>query len=173
MIAKGRLPKHDRVFAAVLFQDKIYVALKVPWYCLSDSDSNHTCCSHPGSTSFDREDTPMHSVLCCSSGQLRSWKQLATLDVVGFGIGTYQSKLVRVGGVEGLDNVESRWSVLSSVLVSDDRKTWQDSLPPLLTRRAYPIDGCDCWKEPRISGCGWRLRLFSRVEMPSYGGGSR
>ena len=139
VIAKGRLPEHDGVFAAVLFQDKIYVALKVPSYCSSNSDSDDTCSSHSGSSSFDGEDTHMHSVLCCSSGQLRSWKQLATFDVVGFGIGTYQSKLVRVGGVEGLDDVGSRWSVLSSVLVSDDGITWQNSLPSLPTRRAYPM----------------------------------
>ena len=129
VIAKGRLPEHDGVFAAVLFQDKIYVALISP----SDSDSDDTC------SSFDGEDTPKRSVLYCSSGQLLSWNRLTTFDVVDFGLGAYQSKLVRVGGVEGLDDVGSRWSVLSSVLVSDDGKTWQDSLPPLPTRRAYPM----------------------------------
>ena len=105
MEAKCNLPE---VSAAVLFQDKIYVALKVPdWY--------------------------NHSMLYCSSGQLLSWNRLTTFDVVDFGLGAYQSKLVRVGGLE--DTI----SVLSSVLVSDDGITWQDSLPPLPTRRARPM----------------------------------
>ena len=72
-------------------------------------------------------------MLYCSSGQLLSWNRLTTFDVVNFGLGTYQSKLVRVGG--GEDEI----SVLSSVLVSDDGITWQDSLPPLPTRRANPM----------------------------------
>ena len=100
------------MFAAVLFQDKIYVALKVIPY-----NWTHT----------------KHSMLYCSSGQLLSWNRLTTFDVEDFGLGAYQSKLVRVGGVE--DEV----SVLSSVLVSDDGITWQDSLPPLPTRRACPM----------------------------------
>ena len=50
-----------------------------------------------------------------------------------FGLGAYQSKLVRVGGVE------NEVSVLSSVLVSDDEKTWRNSLPPLPTRRGCPM----------------------------------
>ena len=106
---KCNLPKHATVFAAVLFQDKIYVALKV----------------------LMRQ--TKHSMLYCSSGQFLSWNRLTTFDVEDFGLGAYQSKLVRVGGVE--DEV----SVLSSVLVSDDGKTWQDSLPPLPTRRACPM----------------------------------
>ena len=102
------LPEDREAFAAVLFQDKIYVALKVPcWY--------------------------YHSMLYCSSGQLLSWNRLTTFDVGYFGLGAYQSKLVRVGGVE--DEV----SVLSSVLVSDDGITWQDSLPSLPTRRDCPM----------------------------------
>ena len=126
VIAKGRLPEHDGVFAAVLFQDKIYVALISP----SDSDSDDTC------SSFDGEDTPKRSVLYCSSGQLLSWNRLTTFDVVDFGLGAYQSKLVRVGGFERL---RSRWSAVSSVLVSGDGKTWQYSFPPLPTRRAHPM----------------------------------
>ena len=125
VIAKGRLPEHDGVFAALLFQDKIYVALKIPWYCLSDSGSH--------------EDKPMRSMLCCSSGQLQSWRRLATFDVMSFGLGTYQSKLVRVGGHQGLDEERSQLSAVSSVLVSDDGITWRDSLPPLPTRRACPM----------------------------------
>ena len=111
MEAKCNLPEHREVFAAVLFQDKIYVALKVrnSWIYTK------------------------HSMLYCSSGQLLSWNRLTTFDVEDFGLGAYQSKLVRAGGVE--DKV----SVLSSVLVSDDGKTWQDSLPPLPTRRACPM----------------------------------
>ena len=109
---KCNLPKHATVFAAVLFQDKIYVALKVPI------------------SSYSRYD---HSMLYCSSGQLLSWNRLTTFDVGYFGLGAYQSKLVRVGGVE------DKISVLSSVLVSDDGKTWQDSFPPLPTRRARPM----------------------------------
>ena len=72
-------------------------------------------------------------MLYCSSGQLLSWNRLTTFDVVNFGLGAYQSKLVRVEGVD------DKISVLSSVLVSDDGKTWQDSLPPLPTRRARPM----------------------------------
>ena len=112
MEAKCNLPKRRKVFAAVLFQDKIYVALKVLTY-----NWTHT----------------KHSMLYCSSGQLLSWNRLTTFDVVNFGLGAYQSKLVRVGGVE--DEV----SVLSSVLVSDDGITWQDSLRPLPTRRDCPM----------------------------------
>ena len=100
------------MFAAVLFQDKIYVALKVLIYSWTQTK---------------------HSMLYCSSGQLLLWNRLTSFDVEDFGLGAYQSKLVRVGGVE--DEV----SVLSSVLVSDDGKTWQDSLPPLPTRRACPM----------------------------------
>ena len=108
MEAKCNLPENATVFAAVLFQDKIYVALKVP-------------------SQYD------HSMLYCSSGQLLLWNRLTTFDIVDFGLGTYQSKLVRVGGVA------DKISVLSSVLVSDDGKTWQDSLPPLTTRRTHPM----------------------------------
>ena len=46
---------------------------------------------------------------------------------------------MRVGGDERRDDKRSWWSALSSVLVSDDGITWQDSLPPLPTRRAHPM----------------------------------
>ena len=79
MEAKCNLPKRREVFAAVLFQDKIYLALKVLTY-------NWT--------------RTKHSMLYCSSGQLLSWNRLTTFDVVDFGLEAYQSKLVRVGGVD-------------------------------------------------------------------------
>ena len=74
MEAKCNLPEDTRVFAAVLFQDKIYVALNG----IGPPDP--------------------YSMLYCSSGQLLSWNQLTIFHVVGFGLGAYQSKLVRVGG---------------------------------------------------------------------------
>ena len=114
---KCNLPEDTKAFAALLFQDKIYVALKVKVI--------------PNSWIYTKP-----SMLYCSSGQLLSWNRLTTFDVVDFGLGAYQSKLVRVGGFERL---RSRWSAVSSVLVSGDGKTWQYSFPPLPTRRAHPM----------------------------------
>ena len=119
MEAKCNLYERTTVFAAVLFQDKIYVALDEREYSWPENS---------GPSDYTR-----YSELWCSSGQLLWWNQLTTFDVVDFGLGAYQSKLVRVGGVE--DEV----SVLNSVLVSDDGKTWRNSLPPLPTRRGCPM----------------------------------
>ena len=120
----------------MLFQDKIYVALKV-----DDNDNPIQPQSRLFNTPYSHsEKMPMKSMLCCSSGKLdKSWKSLPNVDAVSFGLGTYQSKLVRVGGLQSLDEETFKPSVLSSVLVSDDGITWRDSLPPLPTRRACPM----------------------------------
>ena len=99
----------------------------------------------------------------------------STDDVVDFGLGAYQSKLVRVGGGhEGLDDERSRWSAVSSVLVSEDGKTWRDSLPPLLTRRADPMV-VTVGRNPEYlvvaDGCGYlpELKRFPTVEVLAEG----
>ena len=135
---KCNLPEDTTVFAAVLFQDKIYVALKVLTY-----SRTHT----------------KHSMLYCSSGQLLSWNRLTTFDVVDFGLEAYQSKLVRVGGVD------EKKSILSSVLVRDDGITWQDSLPPLPTRRACPMV-VTVGRNPE-----YLVVAGGYSPIPSYGGG--
>ena len=71
--AKGNLPERTTVFAAVLFQDKIYVALKVQLV----RQFRHTS---------------KYSVLYCSSGQLLLWNRLTTFDIVDFGLGAYQGQ---------------------------------------------------------------------------------
>lgn len=104
---------HSDVFSAVLLQDKIFVALALP---------------------FPLEAPDSLSLLCTTCLELKSWIQLTTLDSVDFGLGTFQSKLVRVGGRKG-------WlsEVHGSVLVSDDGIDWRHSLPPMPTARRHPM----------------------------------
>ena len=70
---------------------------------------------------------------CTSTSNLESWTLLTTLDVWVPGFGTYQSKLVVLGGLEGIDHV------FDKVLTSKDGTIWETSLPPLPTPRCGAI----------------------------------
>lgn len=65
------------------------------------------------------------------SEDMKSWKKLQPLPCVLFGLSTYRSRLVLVGGVD----LETG-RVTKKVWVSDDgTKPWQPSLPPLQKKR--------------------------------------
>lgn len=90
--------------SAVLFQEKIYVVAMGLSY-------------------------KQQSEVYCASIDLDSWTKLSELDLLCFGIGTYQSKLVLVGGVKVTGEVCNDWSLSSNGI------TWQPSLLPMPTKR--------------------------------------
>ena len=109
------------MFSAVLFQDRIFLGMTVP---IPDGREP---------VYWDRDYS--HCLLLCSSFEFKSWTKLSTSDILFFGLGTYQSQLVRVGGTR-YDGKKSEDS--NEVLVSYDGITWHDSLPPMPTRRSQP-----------------------------------
>lgn len=109
------------MFSAVLFQDKVFLGMTVP---IPD-----------GREPVYWEQDFSHSLLLCSSLEFKSWTRLPTSDILFFGLSTYHSKLVRVGGTR-YDGKESEDS--GEVFVSDDGITWHDSLPPMPTKRSQP-----------------------------------
>ena len=81
-------------------------------------------------------DTPdPQSMLCCSSIELNAWHPLVTVGIGYYGLGTYQSRLVMVGGAKCH---KLSWSEFGGVLLSDDGVLWQNSLPPMPTKRWNP-----------------------------------
>ena len=71
---------------------------------------------------------------CCSTTDLSSWTSLAVPGVKKFGLGTYRSQLVLVGGVN------CTHKVVGDVWASEDGTKWQqsESLPPLPTPCQQP-----------------------------------
>lgn len=68
------------------------------------------------------------------STDLKSWRRLRPLPCVFFGLSTYRSQLVLVGGLD----LESKRPT-NKVWVSDDGVTpWQALLPPMQTKRCSP-----------------------------------
>ena len=71
--------------------------------------------------------------LCISSPDLSSWKVVATTPTIDYGLTTYCSQLVLVGGkAEDMAYSNELW-------LSFEGKDWNKALPPMPTRRILPL----------------------------------
>ena len=82
---------------------------------------------------------PETHLYCTSTTDLESWTLMNVFDFVDPGLGTYQSQLVVVGGVQlppaGAGDFTFSFQSRDEVLTSRDGSAWEASLPPLRTPR--------------------------------------
>ena len=109
---KPDIPLWKKPEVAVLLQDKIYVSVYV------------------------KKRIPV-SELYCTTTALDSWTKLGDLDIMSFGLCTYQLKLVMVGGAS-MREKGKEMKIFNHVLLSKDGITWEPILPPMPTRRSHP-----------------------------------